>query len=84
MRGTPTSHAIHGSGGKADSPGMSNERAGLERLRVLIGHTRSRFAGERLFMVLGTADRPRLPQDAIETQRIPIFVAPDDRHADAR
>jgi hypothetical protein len=52
---------------------MSDHKAGLERLGVLIGRTRSREVGEKVFLILGS-EPPRVPQSMIETQ--PLEIVP--------
>ncbi len=49
----------------------TDHKAGLERLGVLIGRTRSRH-GDRVFLVLGS-EAPRTPQSMIETQRLEVM-----------
>lgn len=50
----------------------SDHKAGLERLGVLIGRTRSRTYGESMFLVLGS-EPPRIPESMIETQRLEVL-----------
>ena len=50
---------------------MSDHKAGLERLGVLIGRTRSREVDLKMFLILGT-EPPRAPQSMIETQRLEV------------
>ena len=50
----------------------SEHRAGLERLGVLIGRTRSKTFGDSMFLVLGS-EPPRVPESMIETQRLDVL-----------
>ena len=50
---------------------MSDHKVGLERLGVLIGRTRSREVGEKVFLILGS-EPPRVPESMIETQRLAV------------
>lgn len=52
---------------------MSDHKAGLERLGVLIARTRSRDFGEPMFLVLGS-EPPRVPESMIETQRLEVVT----------
>ncbi len=56
---------------------MSDDyKAGLERLGVLIGRTRSKVGGDRVFMVLNDKEPPRPPQSMIETQPLTVLHFP--------
>lgn len=52
-----------------------DHKAGLERLGVLIGRTRSQH-GERTFVVLDHMSKPQVPQSMIETQPLAIVHFP--------
>jgi hypothetical protein len=62
--------------GTADSGGMRefSGKRGLRRLGVLIGQAdTARGVDQRMFLVVGPDDRPRVPQDMIETQQIRVL-----------
>jgi len=50
----------------------SEYKAGLERLGVLIGRTRSKLGHDRVFLVLGS-ELPRVPQSMVETQPMEVM-----------
>jgi hypothetical protein len=53
-----------------------DHKAGLERLGVLIGRTRSKVGGERVFLVLNQQDEPQVPQSMVETQPLTVIHFP--------
>ncbi len=55
---------------------MHDHKAGLERLGVLIGRTRSKVVGDRVFMVLNDSEPPRVPQSMVETQPLTVLDFP--------
>ena len=61
----------------ADSGGMRefSGRQGLRRLGIVISRAEPArgVAAERMFMVVGANEGPRVPQDMIETQQLRIL-----------
>ncbi len=53
-----------------------DHKAGLERLGVLIGRTRSKVGGERVFLVLNDQETTRAPQSMVETQPLTVLDFP--------
>ena len=45
----------------------------LGHLGVLIGRTRSKVLGDRVFVILSEKDGPRTPQDMLATQRLLVI-----------
>jgi hypothetical protein len=52
---------------------MGQARSSLEKLGVLIGRASTQRKLERMFVIVGAEAPPRIPQDMIETRRIPIL-----------
>lgn len=53
-----------------------DHKTGLERLGVLIGRTRSKVSGDRVFLVLNDTETPRVPQSMVETQPLTVLDFP--------
>jgi hypothetical protein len=48
-------------------------RESLVKLGVLIGRRATQRGHERVFMIVGATNPPRVPQDMVETQQIPVL-----------
>jgi hypothetical protein len=53
---------------------MSDGRVDLEQLGVLIGRASTQRKLDRVFVIVGAKAPPRVPQDMIETRRLPILA----------
>jgi hypothetical protein len=53
---------------------MREGRVGLVRLGVLIGRVSTQRGLDRMFLIVGATSPPRIPQDMIETRRIPVLA----------